>query len=446
MLRKRIKTFCKLLLANILIFLVVGIIIEIGGQTYAYFHPAYKVIPFAPHPVLGWRFIPNTEHIITGNHWYAREFSAKVKINSHGFRDLERKIEKKNNTIRVALLGDSMVAARQLNFEKTAGQLLEKRLNKEFGPKTGKKYEVLNFGVPGYGVDQMFLNWDRYASKFNPDYVFLYIFEKNYLRTISSNWCARGFLGIDNLGDKKCLFIRPVAYLRKQKVNRKKLIGSNPNMDLFYINDGELKNIKEILKRNSFNDLFSYLNSLPTRISPPLEYIKFLKEQKIYIEKEMNGTRMIKKKTKLFLYDIFLSANKSLISFFDKKKQEDWRDSPHYTSGNTNNFPSWITTNLVNLKTLQVLGNSIISSRNNFTIVDSFQFHNESIPPTQFASKWLRNLSKYSNFGYIPLYEKLNKSNQNGNSPRWKYDAHLNELGNQIFADSMFDYLEKKLN
>ena len=82
MLRKRIKTLCKLLLANILIFLVVGIIIEIGGQTYAYFHPANKVIPFAPHPILGWRFIPNTEHIITGNHWYAREFSAKVKINS----------------------------------------------------------------------------------------------------------------------------------------------------------------------------------------------------------------------------------------------------------------------------------------------------------------------------------------------------------------------------
>ena len=53
MLRRKIKTFCKLLLANILIFLVVGIIIEIGGQTYAYFHPAYKVIPFVPHPVLG---------------------------------------------------------------------------------------------------------------------------------------------------------------------------------------------------------------------------------------------------------------------------------------------------------------------------------------------------------------------------------------------------------
>ena len=116
-----------------------------------------------------------------------------------------------------------------------------------------------------------------------------------------------------------------------------------------------------------------------------------------------------------------------------------------YTTGVKDRFPSWLTTNLVNLKTLQVLGDSISISKVKFVIVDSFQFHNESIPPTQFASKWLNNLSEYSNFGYIPLYEKLNRSKQDGNSLRWKYDSHLNELGNQIFADSMFDYLKQKL-
>ena len=101
---------------------------------------------------------------------------------------------------------------------------------------------------------------------------------------------------------------------------------------------------------------------------------------------------------------------------------------------------------MVNLKTLQVLGDKISISKIKFVVVDSFQFHNEPSPPTQFASKWLKNLSEYSNFGYIPLYEKLNKSKQDKNSPRWKYDSHLNELGNQIFADSMFDYIENQLN
>ena len=74
-----------------LVFLAVAIVIEVGGQIYVYSHPGYEVIPFVPDPILGWRFT-NSENIITGNHWYAREFSTKVKINSHGFRDLERTI------------------------------------------------------------------------------------------------------------------------------------------------------------------------------------------------------------------------------------------------------------------------------------------------------------------------------------------------------------------
>lgn len=141
MLPSKFKIFLKLFLANILILLVVAIVVEVGGQTYAHFHPAYKVIPFIPHPILGWRFIPNSDHIVTEDYWYVREFSAKVKINSHGFRDFERAMKKGKNTVRIALLGDSMISARQVDFEKTAGQLLEKRLNKEFGAKTGKKYE-----------------------------------------------------------------------------------------------------------------------------------------------------------------------------------------------------------------------------------------------------------------------------------------------------------------
>jgi len=428
MLRRKIKTFCKLLLANILIFLVVGIVIEIGGQTYAYFHPAYKVIPFVPHPVLGWRFMPNTEHIITGNHWYAREFSSKVKINSHGFRDLERTIEKDKNTIRIALLGDSMVAARQLDFEKTAGQLLEKRLNKEFGPKTGKKYEVLNFGVPGYGVDQMFLNWDRYASKFNPDYVFLYVFEKNYLRTVSSVWCARGFLGIDNLGDKKCLNIRPFPSI-------------NSKSPVIFESITYLK-ISKLGSSKDFKSALNLLKNLKFEINLSRDINQFAKEQNKYLKKEMNDKRSIKKRRRLFLIDIFKKIN-----FLKSQKKENVsKQRQKNFTGKTKKFQPFNLISFTNLKLIQELAYNFQNKRSNFTIVDSFQFHNESTPPTQFASKWLKILSEYSNFGYIPLYENLNKSNQNGNSPRWNYDAHLNELGNQIFADSMFDYLEKKLN
>ena len=112
----------------------------------------------------------------------------------------------------------------------------------------------------------------------------------------------------------------------------------------------------------------------------------------------------------------------------------------------TKNYPSWITTNLVNLKTLQVLGENIINSNSDFIILDSFQFHNESIFPTKLASNWIKNLAQYSNFKYIPLYKKLNESENQGNLPTWQFDSHLNKMGNKLFADSMFSYLKTKLH
>jgi hypothetical protein len=59
------------------------------------------------------------------------------------------------------------VAARQVSFEKTASQLLEKKLNHELGVATGGKFEVLNFGVGNFGLSQYYLTWQNYASKFD---------------------------------------------------------------------------------------------------------------------------------------------------------------------------------------------------------------------------------------------------------------------------------------
>ncbi len=425
----KVNAFFKLLTANVLVFLAILIVVEIGGQTYAYFHPSYKVLPFIPHPILGWSFIPNSEHIMTGNHWYAREFAAKVKINSHGFRDIERTIEKDENTIRIALIGDSIIAGRQLEFEKTPGQLLEKKLNKIVGPKTGKKYEVLNFGVPGYGTDQIFLNWENYVSKFSPDYVFLYIFERNYLRTISSEWCQRGFLGADNLGDGKCLNVRPLPS-----------IDSSPPIIL---NQKNWSTIDTLETSGRFKDVLVFLEKLPLQINLPSDYEAFTLQQKEFIKKEMNGKRMIKAERKFFLLDIFSIIKRKITSNNSESEENKLRWLRY--SGKTEDFPTWNKTNIVNIKLLQRLGN-LIKKNGHFVIIDSFQFHSSINPATQFSTNWLRTLSNYYQFGYIPLYKKLNESMNQGDSPRWKYDSHLNEIGSQMFTDSMLDYLDKKIN
>ncbi len=426
----------KLIAVNIFIFLIVAAFIEVCGQIYVYFHPSYKVIPFEPHPILGWRFIPSSEHIITGHHWYAREFSSKVKINSHGFRDFERTIEKGAKTVRIALLGDSMIAARQLEFEKTAGQLLEKRLNNELNTN-GYKYEVLNFGVPGYGIDQILLNWTSYVSKFKPDFVFVYIFEKNYLRTISTTWCQREFFGINDLGEKKCLDIRPVVTLKTGRPEALSVEeGENFVNDFLYIKREEFQRLK------ARTDRISYIDELPFQIFIPKDFQKFVDQQKEFIKKEMNGKRSLEVDKKSFLLDLMSNLRRSISKFFNKHEEE---VGIYYGAGDKKNFPSWMTTNLVNLKTLKMLGNQVLDLKKDFIVMDSFQFHNDSIPPIRLASNWLNELSNVSNYGYIPIYEKLNRSKDQGRSLTWKYDPHLNEVGNKVFADAMFEYLNKKI-
>lgn len=430
------KVIFKLITINIFVFLTIAVIVETCGQIYAHFHPSYKVIPFEPHHILGWRFIPSSEHMITGHYWYAREFSSTVKINSHGFRDFERTIEKGTKTIRIALLGDSMIAARQLEFEKTAGQLLEKRLNDELS-SSGYKYEVLNFGVPGYGIDQILLNWTSYVYKFKPDFVFVYIFENNYLRTISTTWCQKEFFGINDLGEKKCLDIRPVVTL---KPGRPEILSAEEKEnfvnDFLYIKRNEFLNLKAKANR------VSYIDELPFQIFIPKDFQKFVDQQQEFIKKEMNGKRSLKIDKQSFLLSLISNLKKNISKYFNKHEEE---VGVYYGAGDKKNFPSWLTTNLVNLKTLKMLGEQVLGLSKDFIVVDSFQFHNDSIPPVQFASNWLNELSKFSNYGYIPLYEKLNRSKDEGNSLTWKYDPHLNEIGNEVFADAMFEYLHEKI-
>ncbi len=421
------KTFVKLLIANFITLLAVFTVIEGAGQIYAYFHRSYKILPFIPDPVFGWRFIPNSEHIMTGRHWYAREFNAKVKINSHGFRDFERSIKKEKNKIRIAILGNSMVAARQLEFDKTAGQLLEKKLNKLISPNTGKKYEVLNFGVPGYGIDQMHLNWTQHVSKFNPNYVFIYIFEKNYLRTISSVWCQRGFLGVDSFEKDECLNIRPLPSIATQYP--------------LILDEKNWSQIDALATSGNLKGALNFIEKLPLHINLPTDYEKFIQQQNKYIKNELNGTRIQLIPKKIFLLDIFSDLKKRIKSFNSNPEEDKLRQL--YYSGKTKHFPSWNKTNIANIKLLQHLG-KLVKNYGQLIIIDSFQFHNSINPSTQYSSMWLKTLSNRYNFGYIALYEKLNQSIKEGKTPKWKYDSHLNEIGNQILADSMFDYLKSK--
>jgi hypothetical protein len=64
---------------------------------------------------------------------------------------------------RIALVGDSLTFASEVKYEETWGDRLEKSLGSEF--------QVLNFGVGGYGIDQAYLRYENDVRRWNPKIV-----------------------------------------------------------------------------------------------------------------------------------------------------------------------------------------------------------------------------------------------------------------------------------
>lgn len=72
-----------------------------------------------------------------------------LRINSAGFRDIERSHEKPDGTLRIAVLGDSIAFGWGVKEEERFSNVLEKILNEETSGIV-PRVECLNFGVPGY--------------------------------------------------------------------------------------------------------------------------------------------------------------------------------------------------------------------------------------------------------------------------------------------------------
>lgn len=104
--------------------------------------------------------------------WWRMEGEAYIRINSDGLRDEEHSKLKPENTLRIAVLGDSYAEALQLPIEKTFWKTMERELNacRCFG---GKKVEVINFGVGGYGTAQELITLREKVWAYSPDIVIL---------------------------------------------------------------------------------------------------------------------------------------------------------------------------------------------------------------------------------------------------------------------------------
>lgn len=99
------------------------------------------------------------------------------KVNEYGYLGPGYPKERKANTVRIALMGDSYVEAYQL-FEKfNFRTVIEDELNKT----SDKKVEVLNFGRSGMSFGTMYTYYENFVNEFSPDIVLFIIGQDDFV-------------------------------------------------------------------------------------------------------------------------------------------------------------------------------------------------------------------------------------------------------------------------
>jgi hypothetical protein len=125
-------------------------------------------------PVLGWTLRPNS-HDPSGQYWSSAE-GLRAPRENVSFATHPGQME-------IDLVGDSYTFGEEVEYEETYGYYLEQLL--------GSQARVLNFGVPGYGMGQIFLRYVRDVRVWKPKIVILGFISHDLKRTL---W-AYPFLG-----------------------------------------------------------------------------------------------------------------------------------------------------------------------------------------------------------------------------------------------------------
>lgn len=144
------------------------LIVEVGLRLIGISYPRFDTLD--EHR--GWAYRPGFSD------WYQYEGKAYLQINSEGFRDREHSKTKPENTFRIAVLGDSFVAGQEVPLEQTFLNVMERKLCKDEA-FSGKKVEVINFGVHGYGTAQELITLREKVWQYAPDIVLLAFFTRN---------------------------------------------------------------------------------------------------------------------------------------------------------------------------------------------------------------------------------------------------------------------------
>lgn len=203
------SSFLKKILLRLLTVLITLAILLVFAEFATRFFTNTPQPLLVNHPIVGATYIPNYEGSL-----FVPESQREVDVRftKDGFRGENRPYAKPPNTRRIALIGDSQIAAIATPEAQTLAVQLEKMLQKQ-DPKTN--WEVLNFGVSGASTGQELVLYREVVSKYDPDLVICAYFVGN---DFSDNcdwlsWHPRIYLDTD--ADSN-LVVKPFSKKRKK--------------------------------------------------------------------------------------------------------------------------------------------------------------------------------------------------------------------------------------
>lgn len=170
-------------------FLFVGFVValglaEVALRIFGHEGPVYTI----RDPVIGRRYTRSWE-----GDCYIEESDRVVhlRFNREGMRDRDWPEERTPDTVRIAVLGDSMVAALGVPEEKTFVRLLQARLQSDENEtaarlaRTRRTYEVMNWGVQGSSPALQSVLYEQRVRRYLPDLVLRVFFTGN---DFSDDW------------------------------------------------------------------------------------------------------------------------------------------------------------------------------------------------------------------------------------------------------------------
>src|SRR4030042_4345946 len=116
---------------------------------------------FVNDDILGRRLKPNVQVLATTS-----DFSVIYSINSKGLRDKEYDFDNPQGKIRILAFGDSCTFGEGVSYSRRFTDIAEDYFH---------NVEIINFGVPGYGLDQILLYFAADGLRYKPDYVMVFI-------------------------------------------------------------------------------------------------------------------------------------------------------------------------------------------------------------------------------------------------------------------------------